>query len=131
VSSCESEARCVSVADTSLSLSLSSWHLLGDRPSCSAENGALHGSLAGIRRARSRGLSCSRCEVCSSVALPASFVGWRAFEQAPLRVPTRAGFEEVPACAPTHAGLIGPTRRGPAPNPGPRRTLFTAVGRVR
>jgi hypothetical protein len=56
--------RCVSLADTSLSLSLSlsTPDLLGQRPSSGAKNGADHRYVDRSRRGCARGVCRARCE---------------------------------------------------------------------
>jgi hypothetical protein len=114
-------SRCVSTADSSLSLSLSlsAPDLLGPEPSFSAEKGAL---LAGLRRAPGRGI----CHVwrrplavspCADVRVDISLVR-------PPHTPWRA-FEEVPSRAPTRDGSVGPMRRGLS-HAWPRRPLFSS-----
>ena len=106
--------RCVSTADSSLSLSLSLCSQL-----FSAENGSNTHLLAGRRRVSERGfcaawrrllpaapLACAR--VANSLGCPPDSP-WEASEVVPSRVPSRGG-------------SVGPERRGPVPNPGSRRS---------
>jgi len=112
--------RCVSTADSSLSLSLSLCSQL-----FSAENGSSTHLLAGRRRVSERGFrsawrrllpaapfACARVD--HSLGRPLSNP-WRASEEVPSRVPSRVG------------SVVGPMCRGLVPNPGPRHALFIVV----
>jgi hypothetical protein len=123
VRSSEPITRCVSVADTSLSLSLSlsTPNLSGLEPSFGAENGAPDHLLVGPRRA-------SGCGICRSRRRPLAVSPWadvRVIELACSPNPWGTS-EEVPSRAPTRAGFVGPRRRGLF-HAWPRRPLLSGV----
>jgi hypothetical protein len=100
--------RCLGVAESSLSLSLSlsTPGLLGKKPSFGVRRGAFHHLSAGIRRAPVRGIPRSRLAgrgACSNATTPSP-----------------VAFEEAPARAPSRAGVVSAERRGP--DSGPRRS---------
>jgi hypothetical protein len=138
--------RCVSVADTSLSLSLSlsTPNLSGLKPSSGAENGAYSDLLAGSRRAPGRGfrrswrrpLAVSPCAGVRVIGLAGSpYNPWGTSEEVPSRAPTRVGFVVPGRRGLFHAWprrssltvLVDPLgQAGPAPLPAEGSDLFAA-----
>ena len=103
--------RCLGVAESSLSLSLSTPWFLAKKASSGALCGAAHHSLGSTCRVSERGIGRSRLAgrgACSSVTTPSPV----AFEEAPSRAPSRAGSRSA-------------ERRGP--DPGPRRSPSVPV----
>jgi len=129
-------ARCVSVADTSLSLSLSlsTPGLLGKKPSLGAQSGAHNDLLAGIHRPPGCGVRRSPRAHGSlvSCAPRGSVLRARGLFERRCRVPHLAvAFEKAPSRAPTRDGSSSAERRGS--HKGPRRSpiacCLTAVGK--
>jgi len=109
--------RCVSTADSSLSLSLSLCSWLS-----SAENGSSTGLLAGHRRAFERGFRTAWRRPLTTAAPLACARASNELGRAPHN-PWSAS-EEALSCVPSRAGVVAHNRRGPVPNPGPRRSLL-------
>ena len=116
--------RCVSTADSSLSLSLSLCSQF-----LSAENGSRTHLLAGSDHAPGRGFHHVRSGPFPSgrfiIAAPFACARVNSLGQAPHN-PWSSSEEALSRAYFPRAGSVGPKRRGPLPNRGPRRSLLFA-----